>query len=83
MTITDADDQTYKALRAKANTRSRSAKNSKNTNRSRRSTRPPSRARSQGAVAIFVLPEEVSSNRPLMLHIPGRNGESGTVKLDL
>jgi hypothetical protein len=39
----------------------------------------------QGSVAIFELPEEVSSNRPLLLHIPGPSGsgESGVVKLDL
>jgi hypothetical protein len=37
----------------------------------------------QGAMALFRLPEEVSSNRPLLLHIPGPPGESGTVKLDL
>jgi hypothetical protein len=37
----------------------------------------------RGAVAVFELPEEVSSNRPLLLHIPGPTGESGTVKLDL
>ena len=37
----------------------------------------------QGAVAIFELPEEVSSERPLLLHIPGPTGENGTVKLDL
>ena len=37
----------------------------------------------QGSVAIFELPEEVSANRPLLLHIPGPTGEDGTVKLDL
>jgi hypothetical protein len=37
----------------------------------------------QGAVAIFELPEEVSSNRPLLLHIPGPLSESGVVKIDL
>jgi len=37
----------------------------------------------QGAVAIFDLPEEVSSERPLLLHIPGSPGDAGTVKLDL
>lgn len=36
-----------------------------------------------GALAIFELPEEVSSNRPLLLHIPGPPGESGIVKLSL
>ncbi|MFT3865824.1 MAG: hypothetical protein QM729_16285 [Solirubrobacterales bacterium] len=37
----------------------------------------------RGSVAIFELPEEVSSNRPLLLHIPGAPGDAGTVKLDL
>jgi hypothetical protein len=37
----------------------------------------------QGAVAIFDLPEDVSSERPLLLHIPGAPGDAGTVKLDL
>lgn len=37
----------------------------------------------QGSVAIFELPEEVSGNRPLLLHIPGPHGESGVVKIDL
>ncbi len=37
----------------------------------------------QGAVAVFELPEEVSADRPLLLHIPGPLGEPGTVKLDL
>ena len=37
----------------------------------------------RGAVAVFELPEEVSSNRPLLLHIPGSPGDNGTVKLDL
>ena len=37
----------------------------------------------QSTVALFLLPEEVSSNRPLLLHVPGRNGEAGTVILDL
>jgi hypothetical protein len=37
----------------------------------------------RGSVAIFELPEEVSANRPLLLHIPGSPGDNGTVKLDL
>jgi hypothetical protein len=37
----------------------------------------------QGSVVIFEVPEEVSANRPLLLHIPGPPKESGTVKLDL
>jgi hypothetical protein len=37
----------------------------------------------QGAVAIFELPEAVSGDRPLLLHIPGPLGESGVVEIDL
>lgn len=37
----------------------------------------------QGSVAIFELPESVSGDRPLLLHIPGPSGESGVVELDL
>jgi hypothetical protein len=37
----------------------------------------------QGAVAVFELPEAVSGQRPLLLHIPGPAGESGVVELDL
>jgi hypothetical protein len=37
----------------------------------------------EGSVAIFLLPEEVSENRPLTLHIQGADGENGEVKLDL
>ncbi|MGH2938254.1 MAG: hypothetical protein ACRDPE_09065 [Solirubrobacterales bacterium] len=37
----------------------------------------------QGSVAVFEMPEEVSANRPLLLHIPGPLGESGVVKIDL
>jgi hypothetical protein len=37
----------------------------------------------QGSVVVFELPEEVSANRPLLLHIPGPPKESGTVRLDL
>jgi hypothetical protein len=37
----------------------------------------------QGSVVIFEVPEEVSANRPLLLHIPGPPEEEGTVVLDL
>lgn len=37
----------------------------------------------QGSVVIFEVPEEVSANRPLLLHIPGPPEEEGTVILDL
>lgn len=38
----------------------------------------------EGSVAVFLLPEEASENRPLTLHIPGHEGEEGgEVTLDL
>ena len=37
----------------------------------------------EGSVVIFEMPEEVSADRPLLLHIPGSGKESGIVKLDL
>jgi hypothetical protein len=37
----------------------------------------------QGSLALFLLPAEASSNRPLTLHIPGSNGENAEVKIDL
>jgi len=38
----------------------------------------------EGSVAIFLLPEEASENRPLTLHIPAEEGEEGAeVTLDL
>ena len=38
----------------------------------------------EGSLAVFLLPEEASENRPLTLHIPGGEGEDGAeVTLDL
>lgn len=38
----------------------------------------------EGALALFLLPESASENRPLTLHIPGPDGEEGAeVTLDL
>ena len=38
----------------------------------------------EGSLAIFLLPEEASENRPLTLHIPGEGDEEGAeVTLDL
>ncbi len=37
----------------------------------------------EGSVVIFEVPEEVSADRPLLLHIPGSGKETGIVRLDL
>jgi hypothetical protein len=37
----------------------------------------------EGSIALFLLPSEASDNRPLTLHIPSPDGETGSVLLDL
>ena len=37
----------------------------------------------EGALAVFLLPDEASEARPLTLEIPGADGETGEVTLDL
>jgi hypothetical protein len=37
----------------------------------------------EGSLALFLLPEDASANRPLTLHIPGAEGEEAEVELDL
>jgi hypothetical protein len=37
----------------------------------------------EGALAVFLLPDEASDARPLTLHIHGADGENGEVTLDL
>ncbi|HVD86956.1 MAG TPA: hypothetical protein VNB59_06055 [Solirubrobacterales bacterium] len=44
---------------------------------------PPEQGPIEGSVALFLLPEAASDNRPLTLHIPATNGEEGEVTLDL
>lgn len=37
----------------------------------------------EGSIALFLLPEAASENRPLILHIPAADGEDASVTLDL
>lgn len=37
----------------------------------------------EGSLAVFLLPEAANENRPLILHVPGPDGEEATVTLDL
>jgi hypothetical protein len=43
----------------------------------------PQQGAIEGSLALFLLPAEASSNRPLTLHIPGSDGEDAEVKIDL
>lgn len=37
----------------------------------------------EGSLVTFLLPEEANENRPLILHVPGPDGEEAEVTLDL
>lgn len=37
----------------------------------------------EGSMALFLLPEAANENRPLILHVPGPDGEEAKVTLDL
>lgn len=37
----------------------------------------------EGSLVVFLLPEEANENRPLILHVPGPDGEEAEVTLDL
>jgi hypothetical protein len=37
----------------------------------------------EGSMALFLLPEAANENRPLILHVPGPDGEEAEVTLDL
>jgi hypothetical protein len=83
MTITDATDQTYKLKPSESLYAMPFGEELEEHEQIPVLDSTAQQGPLQSAVAIFLLPEEVSSNRPLVLHIPGRNGEVGAVKLDL
>ena len=83
LTITDADDNTYKALPSESEFAFPFGGIVEENEQIPVLDSSAQMGAIQGSVAIFELPEEDSSNRPLLLHIPGPLGESGVVKLDL
>jgi hypothetical protein len=83
LTITDAEDNVYKALSSESEFAFPLGGSVEENEQIPVLDSSAQMGAIQGSVAIFELPEEVSSNRPLLFHIPGPPGESGTVKLDL
>lgn len=82
LTITDADDQEYEVLPSE----SIFALPFEGTVEAEEQVpvldSPPQQGPIEGSVAVFLLPEEASENRPLTLHIEGAE-EKGEVTLDL
>jgi len=83
VTITDADEQEYEVIPSE----SEFALPFEGTVEAQEQIpvldSPPQFGPIEGSVAIFLLPEEASENRPLTLHIDGGEGEKGEVTLDL
>jgi hypothetical protein len=83
LTITDADGQKFEAVENESEYAFPfGAKVTENEWIPELDT-PASSGPIQGSVVIFEVPEEVSADRPLLLHIPGPPDEAGIVKLDL
>jgi hypothetical protein len=83
VTITDADDQEYEVIPSE----SIFALPFEGTVEAEEQIpvldSPAQQGPIEGSIAIFLLPEEASENRPLTLHIEAGEGEEGEVTLDL
>lgn len=84
LTITDADEQEYKVLESESIFALPFDGTVESEEQIPVLDTPAQLGAIEGSVAIFLLPEEASENRPLTLHIPGPEGEEGAeVTLDL
>ena len=83
LTITDSTGKAYKALPSESEYAFPFSSTLEENEQVPKFDSPAASGPIQGDVAIFELSEEVSSNRPLLLHIPGSPGDGGVVKLDL
>jgi hypothetical protein len=82
LTITDAEDQEYEVLPSESIFALPFEGEVEPEEQIPVLDSPPQQGPIEGSVAIFLLPEEASANRPLTLHIEGA-GEKGEVTLDL
>lgn len=82
LTITDADDQEYEVLPSESIFALEFGGTVEAEEQIPALDSPAQQGPIEGAVAIFLLPEEASENRPLTLHIENA-GEKGEVTLDL
>lgn len=84
LTITDADDKEYEVLESESEFALPFNGEVEAQEQIPRLDTPAQLGPIEGSVAIFLLPEEASEDRPLTLHIPGDEGEEGgEVTLDL
>lgn len=83
VTITDAEDNEYEAIPSESLYALPFAGEVEAEEQIPVLDSPAQQGPIEGSVAIFLLPEEASSNRPLTLHIEGAEGEKGEVTLDL
>ena len=82
LTITDADDQEYEVIPSESIFALPFDGTVEAEEQIPVLDSPPQQGPIEGSVAIFLLPEEASENRPLTLHIEGAE-EKGEVTLDL
>jgi hypothetical protein len=82
LTITDADDQTYDALPSESLYALTFGGEVESQEQIPVLDSTPQQGPIEGSVAIFLLPSEVSDNRPLTMEIPGPEGPA-EVTLDL
>jgi hypothetical protein len=81
--ITDAEDQTYEVLDSESIFALPFGGEVEPEEQIPVLDSPAQQGPIEGSVAIFLLPEEASANRPLTLHIENSEGEKGEVTLDL
>jgi hypothetical protein len=81
--ITDADDQTYEVLESESIFALPFEGEVEPEEQIPVLDSPAQQGPIEGSVAIFLLPEVASANRPLTLHIENPEGEKGEVTLDL
>jgi hypothetical protein len=81
--ITDADHQTYELIPSESLYALPLGTEVESQEQVPALDSPPQQGPIEGSLALFLLPESASSNRPLTLHIPGANGENAEVTLDL
>ncbi len=83
LTITDADEQTYELIPSESLYALELGGEVEPQEQVPVLDSTPQLGPIEGSLALFLLPEDASQNRPLTLHIPAADGEDATVTLDL
>jgi hypothetical protein len=83
ITITDVENNEFKALESESNQAFPFGGTVESQEQIPVLDSPAQQGPIQGSIVIFELPQEVSSSRPLTLHLEGPEGAKGEVQLDL